>query len=337
MRESESPPLLSLKSLVDLDALHDRRGSIHYARMMLVILVLCLFWKPSYARQEVVFTPEEGPVAIELIASGVDPPTVLFDVGLWEVIRSQMIAYDVSWRAWDFAPNLDRPLTSSGRFHLTTSGGEVVQLDVSAYSPIDASSSHWPAGFSERLEALGASVAYVGGICRRAENEPVVFLGLAVTREIAGENRTVSSLILVKSAPICERALDVQDARSILGDVIADWPNDPTTLSHTAGRTAGPAIIWSCVACASCAGAAGISCGILCVADGYWDTPGEGTLTCFSKCLKSVQGADPIFDTACFAACLACGFRGAFPEPTPLPPPVRWEVFSSSGLLEPAP
>lgn len=69
MRKSESPPLLSLKSLLDLDALHNRRGSIHYARMMLVILVLCLFWKPSYARQEVVFTPEEGPVAIELIAS----------------------------------------------------------------------------------------------------------------------------------------------------------------------------------------------------------------------------------------------------------------------------
>ena len=99
--------------------------------------------------------------------------------------------------------------------------------------------------------------------------------------------------------------------------------NAPTSRIDPDGR----ALIWSCAVCACCAGAAGISCAILCADGSGWDNPADGYLGCFSKCLQAVPGASGTFDTACYAACTACAFKG-ITKPTPKPPKkVPWEVI----------
>jgi RHS repeat-associated protein len=66
---------------------------------------------------------------------------------------------------------------------------------------------------------------------------------------------------------------------------------------------------WDCIACACCAGAAGITCAILCSTD-HWDEHGESFASCFGKCIRATPGASGTVDAACGTACTLCAGRG---------------------------
>lgn len=81
---------------------------------------------------------------------------------------------------------------------------------------------------------------------------------------------------------------------------------------------------WSCLGCIACVAAVTASCGVLCVDQPYWDTPGEGFGKCMAKCAATALGmplsisnmilgtTTPVSEeailamTACDIACAGC-------------------------------
>lgn len=286
------------------------------------------------AQQSVAFTADESVVAVDLLNQGFNPDTVLFDEGLWRIVRNQVQLQDAvigEYDASDFALRLTSPVTHSGIYQAIESSGVVIDVEVAAYQILPlADLPRIPADFRVMLSERQATLAYVAGLATTSRGS-VAFLGSIVTAMNVSSATLVSSLIIADAAPPTGVVLTwIDGVRSVHASGLASLDMSQIPVPDDGDQTSEVRVVWSCATCALCAGAAGVSCGYLCLTDGYWDVPGEGSHKCFAKCLRAVPGASDTYDIACFTACAACTGRSAFPSSSATPAPVPWEIMSGS-------
>ena len=289
--------------------------------------VYCCFilWALSISAKadELSFELNELDTAIDMVAAGVQDEDVLYNPKLWSIVREQVKFHQALQREYnvdDFTMNLSRPLSSVGLFESQALNGEIITFDVVAYKLFDTSASPYlPTHFGDSQTKQGFQSAYVEGVAS-TNGKQIAFLGLVVTAPSYTTKKLISRLVITHTATIDS---SVQEWLSALRTINSHSPEGPE--SGIDGNTQ-KALLWDCVVCAECFGAAAISCSILCVG-GNWDTPGEGFTACFSKCLKAVQGASPTYDLVCFTACGVCSGRSIIKPSLPPPAPVPWEVF----------
>lgn len=290
----------------------------------------------SDAQQSVVFTADESVIAVDLLNQGFDADTVLFDEGFWRVVRNQIQLQDAvigEYDASDFALKLTSPVTHSGTYQAIARSGVVIDVEVAAYQVLPlADLPRIPEDFKTTLSERQATLSYVAGMASTSSGS-VAFLGSIVTAMNASSGTLVSSLVISDVAPPTGAVLDwIDGVRSVDERSLSSPDMSQIPMPDDGDETSQVRVVWSCATCALCAGAAGVSCGYRCLTDGYWDVPGEGSYTCFAKCLRAVPGASDTYDIARFTACAVCTGRSAFPS-NPATSPVPWEIISGPAVF----
>lgn len=279
--------------------------------------------------QKPVYDTEETALAAEFLAAGARTAIVLGDRSFWSRVRAQRAAVETviggTYSPGDFVLEINQPLHEPGLVSGTTRDSSAFEL----WAPYVRSlpPAHFEAltrGRQTELVNRELRVSLVVGIIRQQGQNGTPFLCLAFSAKTADLSATRSRIIVL------EELEDDTELRGWLGQVWADWlnPPDPPT-PEPEPDPCDPeqrALLWDCVVCASCAGAAGISCAILCAIDNDWGQNDPNFLNCWSACMQDVPGASPIYDIACYTACLVCAGRAAV-KPAPKIKPVPWEVM----------
>jgi len=272
--------------------------------------------------QELAFQLNELDTALDLVSVGIDDEAVLFDTGLWSIVRDQVALHSAlygEYNAADFVLNMASPVSGRGLFEAQTLTGEIITFNIAAYDLFDSAiNPHLSPDFRNSLAENEGQVAYVGGTANAGKGQ-VAFFGVVITATSSTSGKALSRLVITQTAALPDPAIaEGLSARNAFDSTLPD----DTGAEGSTQRI----VVWDCVFCAACFGTAGVSCAALCV-DGYWDTPGEGFITCLSKCIGSVAGASPLYDVACFAACGICSGRSAVVKTATPNAPVPWEIF----------